>query len=712
MSFATVRRAVVIAGALQLVVLCAAAPSGARAARGACESLGQSGCLMPFPSDAYTVADRSTATGRRVAIPASGMPANAKGRRIRVAEWNRADGFSPGASILVKVPGLSTPAALQRSRLTPVTDLARYTEAAAGAVVVDAKTGRRWPIWAELDVQAKRAADRDLVIRPSKNFLEGHRYIVALRNLRDARGRLLPAPRAFRTYRDGRRTGRAALERRRPAMERIFSTLRRAGIARSGLYLAWDFTVASERSLSGRALAIRDDAFRTLGDTNLADGRPDGRAPAFAITKVTDFAPCVAGTCADGQDDELARQVEGTYEVPCYLDRPGCPPGATFALDARGLPKRSPGNVQTARFVCNIPRAAVVDGVGRPVLPSLYGHGLFGDIGEARRSKNVHQLGNENGVLVCATDFSGMADEDVPSGAAALQDMSLFPAIADRLQQGYVSMDFLARLLRVPTGLAASEAFRIGGQSVVDTSSVVYYGNSQGGILGGSFTALAPDVVRSVLYVPAMNYSTLLDRSVDFDEPGTTGDFAGLLALGYPKPGERLLVLALAQMLWDRGEPNGYAQHMTSDPLANTPKHDVLIEMAFGDHQVANVAAETEARTIGARMRRPGLDPGRSTDRTAHWGIPAIGSLPANGPGFVVWDIGPIRTVAGRTLGTNPPPTTNVPPRDGQDPHDYVIENSPALRRQIAEFLRPNGRIVEVCGTAPCRTPDWAGPGG
>ena len=26
-----------------------------------------------------------------------------------------------------------------------------------------------------------------------------------------------------------------------------------------------------------------------------------------------------------------------------------------------------------------------------------------------------------------------------------------------------------------------------------------------------------------------------------------------------------------------------------------------------------------------------------------------------------------------------PPPTDNLPPSVGQDPHDYVIENSPAL---------------------------------
>ena len=55
--------------------------------------------------------------------------------------------------------------------------------------------------------------------------------------------------------------------------------------------------------------------------------------------------------------------------------------------------------------------------------------------------------------------------------------------------------------------------------------------------------------------------------------------------------------------MWDRGEPNGYANHMTDDPLPGTPPHKVLIEMAYGDHQVANVQTEVEARTIGAPLR-------------------------------------------------------------------------------------------------------------
>ena len=97
-------------------------------------------------------------------------------------------------------------------------------------------------------------------------------------------------------------------------------------------------------------------------------------------------------------------------------------------------------------------------------------------------------------------------------------------------------------------------------------------------------------------------------RAVPFDR------FAAILTPAYPDELERQLVLSMIQVLWDRGEANGYAWHMTRDPYRRTPRHTVLLHQAFGDHQVANVATEVEARTIGARLRTPALDPGRSAD--------------------------------------------------------------------------------------------------
>jgi hypothetical protein len=674
--------------------------------------LGTQTCLAPFPNDYFTVGDRTTATKRRVHIALSAMPANGAGTHIDPTQWNRNDGFSPGITIIARVPGLDNQAAFDRTRAVPITDMARYADKRQPVVVIDAKTRKRAPIWAEMDALAPTDAERNLLIRPAKNYLEGHRYVVALRMLRDKDGKLLRAPAGFRIFRDRLRSSQGFVNRRRGHMESLFKTLAKAGIARRSLYAAWDFTVSSERSLSERMLHIRNDAFRTLGDANLADGKVTGTAPHFDVTKVTDFTRCTepeGSTCPDGTNRDLMRQVEGTFDVPCYLDQPGCPPGATFTFDAKGLPTRMAGNVDKAPFVCNIPFAAAGGGT---LLPALYGHGLFGSIGEARRSRNVHQLGDENKVLVCATDFQGMADEDEALAAPALLDLSKFPPVVDRLQQGLLNFTFLGRLLRTSDGFAASDAFKVGGASVVDTSQVAYYGNSQGGILGGAVTAISPDVTRSVLYVPAMTYSILLPRSVDFDDPDPTEvDFAMFLygAQAYPHALQHPLILDIMQMLWDRGEPSGYAQHMTDHPLPGTPKHHVLIEMAIGDHQVANVQAEVEARTIGARLRQPAFDPGRSLDKNPAFGLGVLGTLPRDDNAIIPWDIGPLRTEGDKVMGTDPPPTTNTPPSTGQDPHDYVIEHSPALRKQISEYMRAGGTIVEVCDGKPCRTPDWMG---
>jgi hypothetical protein len=151
-------------------------------------------------------------------------------------------------------------------------------------------------------------------------------------------------------------------------------------------------------------------------------------------------------------------------------------------------------------------------------------------------------------------------------------------------------------------------------------------------------------------------------------------------------------------MLWDRGEADGYAEHMTDHPLPGTPSHQVLMHVAFGDHQVSPVAAEVEARTIGARIHAPAVAAGRNPDVAPYWGIPAIESYPYRGSAIVIWD-----------SGTPYPPLTNTPPAGaayGRDPHSDP-RNSAAARRQKAVFLT-TGTVIDVCAGAPCT----AQPGG
>ena len=56
-------------------------------------------------------------------------------------------------------------------------------------------------------------------------------------------------------------------------------------------------------------------------------------------------------------------------------------------------------------------------------------------------------MGNDHRIVFCATKWSGFADEDIGVAVSALQDVSNFPKIADRTQQGFLNQLFLARLV-------------------------------------------------------------------------------------------------------------------------------------------------------------------------------------------------------------------------------------------------------------------------
>jgi hypothetical protein len=64
---------------------------------------------------------------------------------------NRADGFSPGSMMLTKVSGLNSLGAARASRLPPIGDVSRSLRRRSPVVVHNARTGRRHPVWAEID---------------------------------------------------------------------------------------------------------------------------------------------------------------------------------------------------------------------------------------------------------------------------------------------------------------------------------------------------------------------------------------------------------------------------------------------------------------------------------------------------------------------------------------------------------------------------------
>ena len=58
--------------------------------------------------------------------------------------------------------------------------------------------------------------------------------------------------------------------------------------------------------------------------------------------------------------------------------------------------------------------------------------------------------------VYCATDWKGMATEDVPNVGTILNDLSRFPTLTDRLQQGILNFLYLGRLMIHPDGFSAT----------------------------------------------------------------------------------------------------------------------------------------------------------------------------------------------------------------------------------------------------------------
>nr|BFE81345.1 hypothetical protein GCM10020093_039460 [Planobispora longispora] len=221
--------------------------------------------------------------------------------------------------LLAHVPGLD----LAESGAAPVTDIGWSLRRDAPIVIVDTRTGERWPYWAELDANAADPARRALIVRPAKNFREGHRYAVALRNLKNAASEDLPVPETFARLLGDRLPSGDPLAARQRTLRRTLGDLARAGVDARGLHLAWEFTVASEQGIAGPVLSMRDQALRALR----------GRSPKFTVTGVTDLPP-------SGIRTSPARSA-GRSRRPTTSTDPAGRPARTSTGDPTGCPARS-----------------------------------------------------------------------------------------------------------------------------------------------------------------------------------------------------------------------------------------------------------------------------------------------------------------------------------------------------------------------------------
>ncbi len=617
----------------------------------ACNPLGGSHCMEPWPSSVYEVADAASATGVRLAIPEGGLLTNANGDKVAPGPWNRADGFSAAAPMVTVFAG-----GIDGSNLVDQLHFADSLGATSPTVLLDLTTGQRVAHFAELDVTAASTPDSQaLYIRPAARLTGGHRYGVAIRkSLKAKGGGALPISPGFQALLDGRDVDHPLFARARDRWPTLRDALVTAGVPTDDLVLAWDFTVASDAFVRRLPQSARDQVVEHLATTRQT----------FRV--MDDVAV----------DAQIHRRIDGFFTAPLFLTQNGSyNPGTTLALDASGLPMYQ--GMYEIPFTAVIPTCAYT--ATAPVGIMMYGHGLNGT-GEQAASGAVRDTAAAACVISIGTDMRGMSEKDIGNIARALSDLNHGDEIFDVLVQGLANHVALERAMEtvfaedlfVCRAEDASTGCTVGAR-LADPAKLYYYGLSQGHIFGTSVLAWTKKIRRGVLGVGGGNYSTMLERSTDWPTYKT------ILIGTYNDPFDVVLAINLFQQRWDQSETAGIANVVLAGTETGTPPKQILMHMAIGDDQVPNLASEWQARTMGI----PALAP---ASVYTPYGMTAMTGPIVGGSAMVIMDGGAPMV-----------PLTNEPaPETGM--HN-LTRTQAASRRQIKHFFE-TGEIANECAGA------------
>ena len=601
-------------------------------------------CLLPFPSTFFTVKDAATRTGVRVALPGALLPANTQGVHLDPTPQNRQDGFSAATTLLAHFP-----ARLAGDDLPGPDQIAVTVTADSPVQLLRFDTGERVPLFAELDENARQGERQALILRPVERLRPSTRYVAVIRGLHAQGGAELAPLSGFASLRDDTTAAGSVRNGERARYEEIFSFLETAGVPRGTLQLAWDFTTASDESISGRLLRMRDEAASYQGKSP---------PPPVTFTTVNEQPAALP---------DLRRQILGTFTVPSYLTDDGT--GGLLA-GPDGEPRlRGYGQFPLA---IHVPACASTAKLPLPVM--IFGHGSYSTAAKEMATDYQREIINRLCMVQVGTDWIGRAVDDAQFLASnIIMDASQFTVPTDRLQQAQINVLALARLLRSGQ-LSALPDLTLGGKPLLDSARVYYYGISEGGIQGGTFLALTPDVERGALNVPCGFWSSFFWRSSDFYL------FLPPFRDSYADPLDLQALMAMTQPLWDYTDPATYAPHLLHAALAGSMPKRVLYQEGIDDASVPNQNTRAMVRTMGMKLLRPAVQSVALVDEV-------------DGPqdsAYAQFDVG------ASPLGGN-----DVPPA-GTDTHE-TIRRLEAVKQQLQLFLREGGQVVDTCGGKPCK---------
>jgi hypothetical protein len=611
-----------------------------------CNPLGGQGCMLPWPSATYEVADSSTATGFRLDIPFAAMPKNQDDITIDPAPLlNYWDGFSPTGPIFAEFPNGASATGLPTFQ-----DPNQSLAADSPIVLLDMDTGERAPFFAEIDqnIGLNDPVHAALYIRPLARLHTGARYAVAIRNtVMDREGKPIPQPPAFAAIVEGKTYSHPRFAALASRYDAIFAALATAGVDKSELVVAWDFTTASDQFLTSDLTTMKAAAMPAMG-TN-------GSSLSFTATE----QPAIPN---------IYKSYLGTYKSPGFLSD-GNMDDSVIVRGADHLPAYQ--GLRDANFAALIPDCVATQPLPRPTI--IFGHGLFGSAKEYLNDSFTQMLAEQHCFVIIAGDFIGLTSSQLQLAGLAVNDFNVAPRISEKLGQSVIDFMALETLARGP--MANAPEFKYNNQSVIDPARTYYVGGSLGGIMGGVIMAYDPNLVRGVLAVPGGNWSMLVERSFAWYalRPAALGS--------YVNPEIYPLLIAAFGMGMEPYDPITTAAHELKNPLPGVPPKEILMWYSMGDCLVTNIATEMVAREMGIDLLAPSAK--------QPWGMsPTAAPLKS---AINVFNAHP----------TPLPPDTNVPPGTDNGTHSG-INKKPAALRFVAAFLGedvsdPTADVVPEC---------------
>jgi pimeloyl-ACP methyl ester carboxylesterase len=593
----------------------------------------------PFPSDFYLVEDATTATGRRVSIPAEALP-----KGLTPDLFDDLDGFTRMPAILAYLPG-GVDAKSLPDPLQPELTIAKDSP----AFLVREKTWEKVPILIETDLTTPMPKNRALIIRPLKALDFDAGYVVVLRDeLRSPDGTPHAAGAAFTALRDGVKTGDPAVEQQRGDFELVRKAIDELGLAPKEVVLAWPFHTRSEESVTRTLLAMHDIV---------------NKAPLGAYKIIKDQIDTQGST-----SPRENRQIAATFKVPNFVD----PKTTEIKLDANGAPIQL-GETDVS-FGITVPLS--ID-KPRPVI--LYGHGFFGHWIQGTRG-SFNELCHE-GEFSAVSSNIGFNSDNEALALTAFADLSKFRGVVATNLQTFVNFTALARLVKEK--LADDITIQTSGGATVkvfDPNAVHYMGISNGGTFGLVVAATSPQLERAALIVGGGGLSHFLQRAVQWNAYGA------LFRLAYTDALERQLVLSLMQHSVDEIDSINYVSRLVKNRFPGRKPLKAALHMAVHDCQVNNMITEWVARTADLPLITPSAKQiyGLSTITAA----PPDGAPPATAGALFVYD-----------EKVEPTPVGNVPPKTDNGTHGSV-RSLKSYKAHVAKFI-DEGKLVQVC-SGPC----------